>query len=166
MKLLRIKYKRNYTSDEWPNEYFTNASINKTVTHRRKNRFAGQSVQANFEQLAYDSLVKSESGYHPSANHPVLQFQTKYHTIEDDPQYSYQYFWFANLPDPVPEMLGDWFSVESRRLISHYWGDATGGDDTPYNLYASACAKYKNELGIRVVNIDVVDSNNVSVWPG
>ena len=163
MKLLRIKYKRNYTSDEWPDEYFTNASINETVTHRRRRQHTAQTKQ---EQLAYDSMLKSEASYQPSANHPVIQFQTKNHTIEDEPQYSYQYFWFADLPDPLPEMLGDWFSVESRRLISHYWGDATGENNTPYNLYASACAKYKNELGIHVVNIDIVDSDNVSVWPG
>ena len=73
----------------------------------------------------------------------------------------YQYWYFNSLPDPAPKFLLDWYFRENRYISLQILESS----DQEIKSYLWWSVKYRQENNILINNIEVVNSNEVEVWP-
>ena len=73
----------------------------------------------------------------------------------------HQYWYFDSLPDPAPKFLLDWYLRENRRMSLQI----IESSDQQIKSYIWWSLKYRQENNILISDIEVVNSNEVDVWP-
>ena len=155
MRLVRVTHQRQFTDDEWHTE---------AVFHCED-----ENVIESFKNLT--AITDPKDG-----TDTTIRIDPKYYTLEEDPLYCYQYYWFENLPDPEPEYLMDWYLTNTREILTRIAADATSKavtrpgirecDGFDYNQYAYWGTVYKREKNLTISDITVIDSSKVSTWMG
>lgn len=118
------------------------------------------------EQLASSELLASANNFESNLDARNPNRFSKAHMIhywlpEPDSLYCYSYHYYESLQTQTPKLLLDWFIRETRK-VSLELGESGAKDIKTYIWWLM---KYRHENNILMSNLEIVNSDEVSVWP-